>query len=323
MSARIIFIGGEPHILSVTRDVEEWKRAEQALRESEERYRTLFEESIDAVYITTREGVLVDANQAFLDLFGFRREEARSMEIVQIYTDAADRKRFQEEIERIGSVGDYEVRFRKKDGTRIEGLLSATVRRDKDGTILGYQGIVRDVTEQRKLQSQLLQAQKMEAVGTMAGGIAHDFNNLLQAILGYSDLLLMKKQPGDPDRKRLEVIQHAARDGADLVSRILMFSRKVESKVRPIDLNEEIRRVEKLLRRTLPRMIQIDLVLGEDLRIIDADPAQIEQFCSILQSMRSMRCRMADKYSSKPRTCPLAMHTSANILEQDLVIMYS
>jgi PAS domain S-box-containing protein len=277
MSARIIFIGGEPHILSVTRDVEEWKRAEQALRESEERYRTLFEESIDAVYITTREGVLVDANQAFLDLFGFRREEARSMEIVQIYTDAADRKRFQEEIERIGSVGDYEVRFRKKDGTRIEGLLSATVRRDKDGTILGYQGIVRDVTEQRKLQSQLLQAQKMEAVGTMAGGIAHDFNNLLQAILGYSDLLLMKKQPGDPDRKRLEVIQHAARDGADLVSRILMFSRKVESKVRPIDLNEEIRRVEKLLRRTLPRMIQIDLVLGEDLRIIDADPAQIEQ----------------------------------------------
>jgi len=259
------------------RDITKRSQAEGALRESEEKYRSLFEESIDAVYITTREGSLVDANQAFLDLFGFSREEARNMEIQQIYTDAAGRKRFQEEIERKGSLKDYEVSFRKKDGTKIEGLLTSTVRRDHDGTILGYQGIIRDVTTQNQLQRQLLQAQKMEAIGTLAGGIAHDFNNLLQAILGYSDLLLMKKASGDPDRKKLEVIQHAVRDGADLVSRILTFSRKGESRKRPIDLNEEIRRVEKLLRRTLPRMIQVDLVLGEDLRIIDADPAQIEQ----------------------------------------------
>jgi two-component system, cell cycle sensor histidine kinase and response regulator CckA len=277
MSARILILGGEPHILSVTRDVEDWKKAEQALRQSEEKYRRLFEESRDAVYITTREGSLVDANQAFLDLFGFSREEARNMDILQIYTGAADRKRFQEEIERKGSLKDYEVSFRKKDGTKIEGLLTSTLRRDKDGKVLGYQGLLRDVTDRNRLQRQLTQAQKMEAIGTLAGGIAHDFNNLLQAILGYSDLLLMKKPAGDPDRTKLEVIQHAARDGADLVSRILMFSRKAESKMRPVDLNKEIRRVEKLLRRTLPRMIQIDLVLGEDLRIIDADPAQIEQ----------------------------------------------
>jgi len=277
MSARIITLGGEPHILSIVRNVEDWKKAEQALRESEEKYRRLFEESRDAVYITTREGSLVDANQAFLDLFGFGREEARNMEILQIYTDAADRKRFQEEIERKGSLKDYGVSFRKKDGTKIEGLLTSTVQRDKDGKVLAYQGLLRDVTDQNRLQRQLLQAQKMEAIGTLAGGIAHDFNNLLQAILGYSDLLLMKKPPGDPDREKLEVIQHVARDGADLVSRILMFSRRAESKMRPVGLNEEIRRVEKLLRRTLPRMIQIDLALGEDLGVIDADPAQIEQ----------------------------------------------
>ena len=277
MSACIIMLAGEPHILTATRDVEDWKRAEQALRESEDRYRRLFEEIRDAVYITTREGSLVDVNQAFLDLFGFSREEAGNMDVLQIYTDAGDRKRFQEEIERRGSLKDYEVSFRKRDGTKIEGLLTATVRRDKDGKVLGYQGLLRDVTDQNLLQRQLLQAQKMEAVGTLAGGIAHDFNNLLQAILGYSDLLLVKKPSGDPDREKLEVIQHAARDGADLVSRILTFSRRAEVKMRPIDLNEEIRRVEKLLRRTLPRMIQIDLVLSEDLRIINADPAQVEQ----------------------------------------------
>ena len=87
----------------------------------------------------------------------------------------------------------------------------------------------------------------------------------------------MKKEPKDPDRKKLEVIQHAARDGADLVARILTFSRKGESKIRPMDLNDEIRRVEKLLRRALPKMIQIVFLLADDLRIVDADPAQIEQ----------------------------------------------
>ena len=125
------------------------------------------------------------------------------MDVLQIYTDAGDRKRFQEEIERRGSLKDYEVSFRKKDGTKIEGLLTATVRRDKDGKVLGYQGLLRDVTDQNLLQRQLLQAQKMEAVGTLAGGIAHDFNNLLQAILGYSDLLLVKKPSGDPDREKI------------------------------------------------------------------------------------------------------------------------
>ena len=87
----------------------------------------------------------------------------------------------------------------------------------------------------------------------------------------------MKKEPDDPDRKKLEVIQQAARDGADLVSRILTFSKKSEPKVRPVDLNQELRRIERLLRRTLPQMIRIDLALSDELRVIDADPAQIEQ----------------------------------------------
>jgi two-component system cell cycle sensor histidine kinase/response regulator CckA len=137
----------------------------------------------------------------------------------------------------------------------------------------------------------------MEAVGTLAGGIAHDFNNLLQAILGYSDLLLMRKAPGDPERNRLEVIQQAARDGADLVSRILTFSRESDTKAHPVDLNEEVRKAQKLIRRTIPRMIDIELLLAEDLRIIDADPGQLEQVCSIWQLTLIMPCRMEESSS--------------------------
>ena len=128
LSARTMSLGGELHILTVTRDVEDWKKAERAVRESEEKYRTLFDDSRDAVYITSREGTLIDANQAFRDLFGFSREETENMDIFRIYIAPDDRKRFQEEAERKGSVKDYEIRMRKKDGTEIDCLLTSTVR---------------------------------------------------------------------------------------------------------------------------------------------------------------------------------------------------
>jgi two-component system, cell cycle sensor histidine kinase and response regulator CckA len=277
MSTRIIVLGGEPHILSVTRDLENWKKAKQELRESEEKYRTLFEESRDPVIITTRDGRVEDLNQAFLDLFGFTREETQDMDVLKVYFDPADRWRLIQEIERDWSVQDYPVKFRRKDGAKIDCLISSTVRRDKNGSVVGYQSIIRDVTEWNRLQKQLLHAQKMEAVGTLAGGIAHDFNNLLQVILGYTDLMLTRMKEGEPDRRKLEMVHQAARDGADLVSRILTFSMKTEFRARPIDLNHEIRRFEKLLLRTIPRMITIDLVLADGLWIIDGDPAQIKQ----------------------------------------------
>jgi two-component system cell cycle sensor histidine kinase/response regulator CckA len=166
---------------------------------------------------------------------------------------------------------------RRKDGTLYEETATISPIRDESGRIANYVAVKRDVTGETMLQQQLLHAQKMEAVGTLAGGMAHDFNNILQAILGYSDLLLMKKGPADPDRKKLEVILQAARDGAHLVSRILTFSRKADTNRRPIDLNEEIRKAQTLLRRTIPRMIDIKLVLDDNLRIIDADPGQLEQ----------------------------------------------
>ncbi|MBW2020734.1 MAG: PAS domain S-box protein, partial [Deltaproteobacteria bacterium] len=166
-------------VVLVFRDITERRKAEEALRESEERYRTLFEQSRDAIYITTREGKFVDANQSMLDLFGYSREELIDLNALTIYVNPDDRSRFQQEIEQKGFVRDYEVKFRKKGGAEMTCLLTATVRRAHDGDILGYQGIIRDITDRKRLEAQLLQAQKMEAIGTLAGGIAHDFNNLL------------------------------------------------------------------------------------------------------------------------------------------------
>jgi hypothetical protein len=135
----------------------------------------------------------------------------------------------------------------------------------------------RDITSQKRLESQLLQSQKMEAVGTLAGGIAHDFNNSLQAISGFTQLLLMDEAKSRQDREMLATIQKAARHAEELTRQLLTFSHKIESKPVPLNLNVEIRETCRLLERTLPKMIQIETRLKEDLSIVQVDKVQLEQ----------------------------------------------
>jgi len=144
--------------------------------------------------------------------------------------------------------------------------------------------IITDIAEQKRveeekkqIESQLLHAQKMEAIGTLAGGVAHDFNNVLQAISGYSQLLLMDKNAHDPEHKYLSRINRSVQSAAELVKQLLIFSRKVDSKLKPVDLNLEIAQIEKILERTIPRMISIETHLDDNLDLINADPIELEQ----------------------------------------------
>ena len=139
-------------VLDVTENVE----IQQVLQESEERYRTLFEESKDAIYTTSRDGRFVDANRSTVDLLGYTLEEIVGLNVQEIYNTPEDRLRFQQEIETFGSVREYEVQFRRKDGTPIDCLLTATLQRDGDGNIVGYQGIIRDITERKRTERQLM-----------------------------------------------------------------------------------------------------------------------------------------------------------------------
>lgn len=277
MSARVILLKGEPHIVSITRDIEEWKRTQEALRESEQRYRALFEESVDGVYSVLRDGAVTDANTSFCKLFGYTREEMLGKDVHELYMDPSDRPMFQREIEKYGFVRDYELGLRKSDGREVDTLVSSSVIWGKNDEIVGYRGIVRDLTLRKELQKQLRQAQKMESIGALAGGIAHDFNNLLQVVLGYSDMLLSGKTRQDPAYKGLLAIQEAARSGADLVKGLMAVSRNVEPNVRPVDLNHEIARLDRMLWRTLSKVIRLEMRLAEDLKTINADPGQMSQ----------------------------------------------
>jgi two-component system, cell cycle sensor histidine kinase and response regulator CckA len=276
--------GNVLQVIQLVRNITEYRKAERAKRESENKYRALFENSIDAIYITKKGGEFIDANPSFLTLFGYSQDEIKTINATDFYADHNDRSRFKKEIEKNGSVTGFPVKLVKKDGEDIDCIITASVRMDDSGTVAGYQGVIRDITEKKRaeeekeqLEAQLLHAQKMEAIGTLAGGIAHDFNNILQAISGYSQILLIGKEKDNPDYSRLKIIEKSALRASKLTSQLLIFSRKVAVNLRPLDINQELMQVVEMLRQTIPKMINIELQLGENIKIINADKTQIEQ----------------------------------------------
>jgi PAS domain S-box-containing protein len=136
-------------------NVTEQIKTSKALVESEYHYRTLFEQSKDPIFLTTREGKFIDINQAFLDLFGYTKAEIARLNAEEIYVDPNDRRRFKQKVEKAGFTRDFEVKLRKKDGTEIDGVLNSAVQKDEDGSILGYQGFIWDITERKQAEREL------------------------------------------------------------------------------------------------------------------------------------------------------------------------
>ncbi|MFQ6028509.1 MAG: GAF domain-containing protein, partial [Dehalococcoidia bacterium] len=253
------------------------QESQEALRKSEEKYRSLFEQSRDAIYFRDREGWFIDVNQATVDLFGYTRQELMAMNIIDLCADSESRLEFQEEIEKTGSVRDLETRFCRKDGAELECLLSATVRRGPDGSVLGYEGIIHDVTERRQLEVQFLQSQKMESLGRLAGGIAHDFNNLLAGILGFASLLRSKLEPTSENYEFAQIIEKATQRGSQLTQQLLTAARKGPFEARPMDVNETTQEVVQILSHTLSKDITIVSRFQSNLPLIQGDMNQIHQ----------------------------------------------
>ncbi|MGO8878958.1 MAG: PAS domain S-box protein [Desulfomonilaceae bacterium] len=253
-----------------------------AARKSEETQRrlsTAIEQSIEAVMITDRNGKIQYINPAFEHISGYRKEEVIGRDTRFLKNEELDSSYYKEPLAAIRSGKPWKGRLvsQRKDGQIFYEDVAISPVRDSSGEIVSFVDVAHDVTENVELQIQLIQAQKMEAVGTLAGGIAHDFNNLLQVVLGYSELILQHKKAEDPDYADLQKICQAGKRGADLVKSLLTFSRKVETKYVPVDLNQEITSIRSLLSRTIPKTIRIDLHLSGALESIHGDSSQIGQ----------------------------------------------
>ncbi len=277
---------------TVERALREWEllesrfRAEAALRESEERFRVLFESSPDACYMGALDGTYLDINRAAEELIGFRREEVigrtvREMGIIPpAYLDKATRM-FQALESGVPSPPIEIVIFHRSGREIVIETRVVPVRMRGGVTILSTS---RDVTarkqaeeEHRRLEEQLRQASKMEAVGRLAGGVAHDFNNLLTGIRGFTDLVLNGLAEGDAARADLLEIQRATERAAALTGQLLAFSRKQVVDPAVLDLNKLIASTLRILERLIGEDIDLSFAPGEDLQAVRVDPSAIEQ----------------------------------------------
>ncbi|MHC9542447.1 MAG: PAS domain S-box protein [Vulcanimicrobiota bacterium] len=275
LSASVTTINGIPHVLSITKNIDDLKRAEQ------ERVRlvTAIEQSAETIVITDNCGTIVYANPAFEKITGYSREEAIGANPRILKSGFQENNFYRNMWNTIarGDVWSGRIINRKKDGSFFEEEATVSPVKDESGEVVNYVAVKRDITREVTLQKQLLQAQKMEAIGTLAGGIAHDFNNILQIIIGFSEILLHGENEGTSKAGDLQRIMDAANNGAELVKGLLTFSRKVEPKFVPLNINKKVLHTIKLMEHTFPKMIQIQTGLSEDLWDISADPTQIEQ----------------------------------------------
>jgi PAS domain S-box-containing protein len=282
VSVAAITYRGEHAALAYLRDVTERKRAEARLRESEEKYRSIFENALEGIFQRTPEGRLLAVNPALARMHGYASPEEMMTDVVdtsrkRLFVDREAGRRYRTLLEEHGFVRSFEAEQYRKDGSKFWLSFNSRVVKDADGHALYYEGIVEDITERKKLEDQLRQAQKMEAIGTLAGGVAHDFNNILTVISGFASLIQMNTKTDDPSRPFVDQVLASSEKAANLVQSLLAFGRKQRMQFQPHDLNDLVRTTGKLLRRLLPEDIELTLTLTDQKAVAVADVTQIDQ----------------------------------------------
>ncbi len=273
-------------VIGFSIDITSRVQAEKAFKESEERYRSLVENVPIAVYRTIPgpKGRFLMANPTFLKMFGLdSEEELKEITVADVYMNPKERKAFSDNLLASGIATEVELPLKKKDGTTFWGSVAARVVYDEGGKALYFDCTIVDITAQRqaeeekeKLQAQLFQAQKVEAIGTLAGGIAHNFNNLLMGIMGNTSLMFLETDPAHPNYERLKNIEKSVQSGSKLTSQLLGYAREGGYEIAPISINQLVRGISDTFAAT-KKEIRVHQDLPKALFGIKADHGQIEQ----------------------------------------------
>lgn len=272
--------GREIASVGIFYDLREILQAQEELLESEAKFRELFETVRHGLYFSSREGKFLECNQAMVDMLGYpNKEEVLAMDLAKdLYLDPSHRQEFQRMIEAEGDVKDYEVQFKKKNGEPITVLLTAHVRKDRAGQVLGYQGLLTDITERRRLEQQLFQSEKLAAMGRLTAQIAHELNNPIYGVMNCLDLLKSEVTESSSKRRFLEMALSETRRISELLRGMLSFFRPDEDVKGPVDLNSVIDDVVLFVGKQLHEFkIRVNLNLAEGLPTVFASGNQMKQ----------------------------------------------
>jgi two-component system cell cycle sensor histidine kinase/response regulator CckA len=255
------------------------KRNEAALRRSEARHRSLVQSAVYGIYRCSLDGRFLDANPALITMLGYDSAE-RVLALdpkCDLFLDAGEQERLTREFQRGGRLDNFEVRWKRKDGSSLTARLSGRAVDRPEEAAGVWEIFAEDVTERRVLENQFRQAQKMEAVGRLAGGVAHDFNNLLMVISGYTEVLLEQTGKTNPLYPKIEAIYQATDRATTLTRQLLAFSRKQLLELKVVDVNVIVQDMERLLHPLIGENIKLQTTLSADLGKSRADAGQIEQ----------------------------------------------
>jgi PAS domain S-box-containing protein len=281
ITTRLIDYEGQKAILGVITDVTDRKHAEEALRESEGRYRDLYENAPNAYFsISTVDGSILRCNNAAMMLLGYDKKTILEMKAFDLYADTSDGlPKAQEVFKRFRageSIRDVELQMKHRNGHPLWISLSVEPVMDGKGNIIESRSMVIDICERKRFEAKLRQIRKIEALGTLSGGIAHNFNNLLMAIIGNASVVLLDLDSSHRHYKNLMNIDKLVKNGAKLTNQLLGFAREGRYDVKPISLNKLVKEVSDIFSQTRKDIV-IHKELTEKLYEIEADQEQIEQ----------------------------------------------
>ncbi len=286
LSTTRLILRQEPMVLVSIMDITRRKQVEEALRESEERFKMLFSNVPVPYQSLDGEGNFLEVNPAWLATLGYGREEVIGRNFSEFILPEG-REHFKAQFPRFKTLGEVmgvEFEMLKKNGEIVLASFTGKIGHDAEAHFQQTHCIFQDITAQRraqsdmaKLEERLQQAQKMEAIGTLAGGIAHDFNNMLFPLVGFAEMLKEDLPPDSPLQENVNEILHAAFRSRELVQQILAFSRKAERKDKPIRLQSIVKEAIKLLRATIPTTIGIEQQIDGECPLVIADPTHVHQ----------------------------------------------
>ena len=297
---------------NLKREIAERRQTEAAFKKSSEEWRIAFDTTKDMMLMLDEAFSVIRVNRALSTFLGRRFSEIINRNIFELFQEA-DIQPAQhplKKMERSKRHEESEIYFKDKD---IWVLASADPIVNENGHLTGAVHIIRDITEQKNLHLQLLQAQKMESIGRLAGGVAHDFNNLLSAIIGYTELTLLKLPPESPLKNHLLTVKEAGEKAAELTHRLLAFSRKQVLQMQPVNLNSSLESMVKMMSRMVREDISLELHTDSSVVTITADPVQIEQVVMNL---------IVNARDAMPHGGKLIIETANAYLDEDFIIRH-